>query len=96
MTQDDVAWKPDLRESWGDIQNRVNRFLAWLCQRQESSVAVVTHGVWMEALFRTHDPLVLGDKRVYNGDVFVCRVVSRNGQFMRIERTLHISGPMNH
>ena len=93
MTEEDLAWKADWRERYLDIEVRVDRFLAWLVQRPQNHVAVVSHGVWMETLFRKHDPLVLGDeKRVQNCDVFLCRIVSRDGVFARIESTQHISG----
>lgn len=93
MTENDDAWSTDHRESWSDIQTRVDAFLQWLVQRPESVVAVVTHGVWMETLFRSHAPAVLQNgTRVHNCDVYACLVRSENGSFIKIDRTQHISG----
>jgi broad specificity phosphatase PhoE len=97
MTENDDAWKPFHRESWADIQTRVARFLAWLVQRPESCVAVVSHGVWIETLLRAYAPEVLeGGQRVHNCDVFCCHILSKDGAFVRIERTQHISGRQAH
>lgn len=96
MTEEDHAWKPDWRERWVDIEIRVERFLSWLVARRESRIAVVTHGVWIETLFRKYLPIILGEggneRRVHNCDVFVCEVVSRNGAFVRIGPTQQIAG----
>ena len=92
MTENDDAWKSDHRETWADIQTRIDRFLPWLVQRPESCIAVVSHGVWMETLFRVYNPHALTNgQRVHNCDVFACEVISRNGTFVRLARTQHIS-----
>lgn len=93
MSETDVMWKEDQRETICDIQHRVSRFLSWLVKRPESLIAVVSHGVWMETLFHSFDPAVMmGGARVHNCDAFCCHVVSVEGEFIRIDRSQHISG----
>jgi hypothetical protein len=98
MTEDDSWWKHDERESVADVSARVDRFLAWLVQRPETFIAVISHGVWMETLFAKYEVLVLGrgsdgrQRRVHNCDVFCCSIVSRDGMFVRIQGSQHISG----
>lgn len=93
MTEHDDAWSAERRESWGDIRTRVDACLAWLVHRNEDRIAVVTHGVWLEALLRTYSPATLGESgRVHNCDAFSCQIVSKEGRFVRISQTQHIAG----
>lgn len=97
MTEHDDNWKEDRRENFSDVHARVDRFLAWLVQRPESQITVVTHGVWMESLFRVHCSTALReDQRVHNCDAFACEIVSTDGVFQQIGRTQHIAGVSRH
>ncbi|ESQ29598.1 hypothetical protein EUTSA_v10023600mg [Eutrema salsugineum] len=42
-TDEDVLWKPDIREENKDIAARGVRFMNWLSTRKEKEIAVVTH-----------------------------------------------------
>lgn len=98
MTEEDEAWKPDIRETIHDLNKRIDGFLMWLSwnqllhsisysnngqkkdmkdhqeQKQQQNLLVVTHGVWMECLFRKLKPEILehdGKKRrVHNCDLY--------------------------
>ncbi|GAX11140.1 hypothetical protein FisN_9Hu231 [Fistulifera solaris] len=97
MTEHDDDWNEDRRENFADVNARVDRFLAWLVHRPESQIVVVTHGVWMESLFRVHCSTALReDQRVHNCDAFACEIVSKDGVFQQIGRTQHISGFSHH
>jgi broad specificity phosphatase PhoE len=87
MTERDERWKPDKRETWDDVGRRIDHFLAWLVRRSEENVVVVSHGVWIEYLFRLKDPQVLqnGERRVCNLDAFACQCISRDGRFVRLQ-----------
>lgn len=92
MTEIDENWKQDHRENLSDVNVRVDRFLSWLVKRPESHIAVVTHGVWMESLFRLHCGAALHEnQRVHNCDVFACQIMSNDGVFQQIASTQHIS-----
>jgi len=84
----DTQWQSNVRESRKDVEQRVRRFFHWLVlyldqqQRTTSadtnnSIAIVTHGVWMECALLMYCPEVLnfGTKRVHNCDVYVARLV---------------------
>lgn len=88
MTENDDRWRPDWRENWEDISRRIELFLAWLVQQSQENVVVVSHGVWIEHLFRVKAPDMLqnGNRRVHNLDSFACQIVSRGGHFLRIEK----------
>jgi broad specificity phosphatase PhoE len=92
MTEEDEQWKPDRRETWDDILRRIDRFLDWLVLRREDNVVVVSHGVWIEHLFRTKYPELLenGRRRVHNLDAFACECVSLDGKFQRLEHGIQI------
>ena len=96
MTESDDLWRVDRRERWDEVGLRVRRFLAWLVLPQHyatDNVVVVSHGVWIEALLRSHAPDALGhDQRVYNTDAFACECVSTNGAFVRIQNVRQICG----
>lgn len=97
MTENDDNWKEDRRENLFEVNARVDRFLSWLVTRSESLIVVVTHGVWMESLFRVHCNTALHEnQRVHNCDAFACEIVSKDGVFNRIARTQHISGMSKH
>lgn len=87
MTEHDERWKPDQRETWDDITHRVEMFLAWIVRQAANNVVVVSHGVFLEHLFRLKAPegLERGHRRVHNLDAFSCRCVSRDGHFVRLE-----------
>lgn len=81
MTEEDECWRPNRRETLNDIDERIDYFLFWLSKNQKqffgcpegspSNLLIVSHGVWMECLFRKYFPSVLeGGKRVYNCDIY--------------------------
>lgn len=94
MTEHDVLWSPTSRETWDDIRIRLDRFLAWLVRVPQTNIVVVSHGVFIEFLFRTYLPDMLGDRRVYNTDAFACQCVSNaQGQFfVRMQQGRQIYG----
>lgn len=97
MTESDDEWKEDQRENFADVHARVDAFLSWLVRRSESQIVVVTHGVWMESLYRIHASTALrDDQRVHNCDAFACEIISIDGVFQRIGRTQHIAGTSHH
>ena len=79
MTEEDMKWRPDARESMQDVRARTGSFLGWLASRyQEETIGVVSHGVWIETLLLHCCPEVLGNgqRRVHNCDIFKARCVS--------------------
>lgn len=91
MTEEDVAWRADRRESWNELSRRVEQFVAWLVQQGGDNVVIVSHGVWIETLLRTYAPAALGrDQRVHNTDAFACHFISENGIFVRIQNVQQI------
>jgi broad specificity phosphatase PhoE len=92
MTEEDELWKPNEREVWDDITRRIDLFLEWLVRRREDNVVVVSHGVWIEHMFRIKCPEVTqhGQQRVRNLDAFACHCVSIDGKFQRLEHGLQI------
>jgi broad specificity phosphatase PhoE len=91
MTEDDTCWLPETRETWDHVRERVHEFLAWIVERQEATMIVVSHGVWMEACLQGTGALRDG-QRVHNCDAFLCHVVSNGGQFLRLENGTQIHG----
>jgi broad specificity phosphatase PhoE len=85
---DDTQWQSNVRESRKDVETRVRRFFHWLLlyldqQQQQTtvadttnSVAIVTHGVWMECALSMYCPEVLnfGTVRVHNCDVYEAKL----------------------
>jgi len=54
---------------------------------------VVSHGVFIEYLFRLYLPDILGERRVYNTDSFACQCVSTSdGRFVRFQNGRQIHG----
>ncbi|GAQ90820.1 phosphoglycerate mutase [Klebsormidium nitens] len=49
-SEEDVLWKPDIRESDDDLLERSHHFVKWLLQRPEERIAVVTHSGFLHAL----------------------------------------------
>ncbi len=114
MTEEDEDWKPDQRETFINLHQRIDNFLLWLSwsrivqifsekgsspedddhKLQEDMhqklmkrqyLLVVTHGVWMECLFRKYYPQILnGGRRVHNCHMFsvdlVCSWVKDFGE----------------
>jgi len=86
MKENDNDWKVDVRETINELRNRIFVFLNnLLVQRNETSIVVVTHGVWMEECFRMYSPEVLlvssrginrSTRRVYNCDMIAVDCVS--------------------
>jgi broad specificity phosphatase PhoE len=88
---EDTQWQSNVRESWDDVEERVRRFFHWLIlyldqqqqQKQQrtvaytNSIAIVTHGVWMECALLMYCPEVInfGDVRVHNCDVYEAKLV---------------------
>jgi Histidine phosphatase superfamily (branch 1) len=98
MSEDDTAWQADSRESWHNVAQRVTQFLDWLVRQPQTTIAVVSHGIWMETLLRLHAPQAMmmpsntsgigpppAAKRVYNTDAYHCEIVSRGGTFVRMQ-----------
>ena len=93
-TEEDEWWKPDRRETWQNLQQRVDRFLHWASWNQlvgstphGSNLLVVSHGVWIECfLSRYYSKLFEEGKRVYNCDTFcsalVCNWEKENDQWI--------------
>jgi hypothetical protein len=67
-------------------------------RQPQTTIAVVSHGIWMETLLRLHAPQTMmissttsGEgpprpmKRVYNTDAYLCEIVSRGGTFVRMQ-----------
>lgn len=93
MTDEDQAWQPDHRETMTDIERRVDESLAWLVQRTESNIVVVSHGVWIECCLQRYCRRILeGGRRVYNCDAFSCEAVSENGRLVRLDHAKQIHG----
>ncbi|XP_041017273.1 phosphoglycerate mutase-like protein 1 isoform X2 [Juglans microcarpa x Juglans regia] len=40
---DDILWKPDIRETNEEVADRGQKFLKWLWTREEKEIAIVTH-----------------------------------------------------
>eukprot|EP00957_Ditylum_brightwellii_P003390 257223-Ditylum_brightwellii.AAC.1 len=73
MSENDDCWKPDKRESWNDVIERVDDFFHWLSTRPEKVVVIISHGIWIETVLRWFCPSALGSdgkRRVYNADVY--------------------------
>ncbi|GKZ00890.1 hypothetical protein MPSEU_001040700 [Mayamaea pseudoterrestris] len=73
MAEDDTLWSVNSRETQHDVQDRVQYFLNWLVQRPESTIVVVTHGVWMEVCLKG-----FLQNRVYNCHAYTSQVISKN------------------
>jgi broad specificity phosphatase PhoE len=86
LTETDNKWSPSERETMKNIAVRVDCFLQFLSQRPETWIVVVSHGVWIETCFRIHCPEALGDRRVYNCDMFAGECVSVGGTFVRLQK----------
>ena len=83
MSGADVNWSPVQRETRDALARRVGSFLAWLCQRPEHTVVVVSHGVWIETCLAG----ALGSQRVYNCDAYATTLHSQNGKLSRLSDT---------
>ena len=90
MEEEDTQWKDTVRENWNDVRQRITTFLSNLVKMNGTTIIVVSHGVWIETLLRTHCPQALGDRRVSNCDAFACDCVSHYGQFARLENVVQI------
>ncbi|KAL7555227.1 hypothetical protein ACHAWF_018882 [Thalassiosira exigua] len=77
LAETDVDWRTDARETRHDVSRRVRDFFCWLMMQPHESIAVVTHGVWMECALLDHFPAALnfGKKRVYNCEVYHGKLV---------------------
>jgi broad specificity phosphatase PhoE len=91
MSENDIYWSPDHRESWDALGGRVKSFLEWLIQRNEEHIVVVSHGVWIETCFALFSPGALGEHRVYNCDAYAAKLFSRNGQLVSLSDVRLIS-----
>jgi broad specificity phosphatase PhoE len=76
-TEEDVDWQPHSRETRDDVIRRIDNFLSWLIQQPQESIAVVSHGVWIECALMKYCPRVLefGKKRVHNCDVYYATLI---------------------
>lgn len=82
-TEDDVDWQPHIRETRDDVLRRVDNIFAWLMQQPDESIAVVSHGVWIECVLQKYCPQVLefGKKRVFNCEVYYANLAFDGYQF---------------
>ncbi|XP_031482207.1 phosphoglycerate mutase-like protein 1 isoform X2 [Nymphaea colorata] len=59
---DDILWKPDIREPTEEVANRGKKFINWLWTRKEKEIAVVTHSGFLVHTLRMFgndcDPIV--------------------------------------
>lgn len=86
MTDKDEKWSDSSRETLDDVIGRVSEFFQWVVQRRETNIFVVSHGVWIECCFKAYFPLMMeGGRRVYNCDLFVSEIVSKDGKFVRMQ-----------
>lgn len=87
MPEEDLAWKPDWRETIYDMERRIDSFLNTLVGRTEKNIVVVSHGVWIEVCFHKYcfEALDHGRKRVHNCNTFVGECVSQDGRFVRLQ-----------
>jgi len=94
MAEHDDAWSLHYRESLEEIRQRVERFHAWLARAPQRNIVVVSYGLLLEALFRTHLPQLLGERRIYNTDAIAVQCVSLNstGNFVRLQNGQIIHG----
>ena len=51
-SDEDVLWKPDVRETDEQIGARGRRLMAWLMQRPESVIALVSHSGFLRCTSR--------------------------------------------
>ncbi|KAL3798305.1 hypothetical protein ACHAW5_010642 [Stephanodiscus triporus] len=82
LTENDDDWRPDNRETRGDVSRRIKNFFVWLMKQPHSNVAIVTHGVWMECALMNYCPeaLEFGTKRVFNCDVYSGKLIRSSDQ----------------
>jgi broad specificity phosphatase PhoE len=73
MTELDEAWSSTQRETIGDVERRIGRFLDWLVSLPYQRIVVVSHGVWMECLLRQFNALPNG-QRVFNTDAYAMKL----------------------
>jgi Histidine phosphatase superfamily (branch 1) len=96
MTETDEVWRPTTREGWDELECRIDAVLQWIVARPEENIMVVSHGVWIEAFLRRHQPSFLGDRRVYNLDAFGMQCVSQKRStstrrgFLRVQNVTKI------
>jgi broad specificity phosphatase PhoE len=96
MTETDMAWQPDTRETVPEVLHRIAQFWDFVVQRPEEHIVVVTHGVWMETCLHQYCPVALdhGQRRVYNGNMFALDCVSQSQgndvKFLRLENARQI------
>ena len=92
ITEQDLAWSPNTRETYCDVKLRVHNFFSWLAHQPHNCIAVVTHGVWMECALMEFCPKVLEDgrKRVYNCDVY-CGTLADSGEGVALQDVQQLS-----
>ena len=77
MTEDDEAWNPNERESFKDLNKRIDNFLLWVSWNQllhdtnkstlseksdgKHHLLVVSHSLWIECMLGRYKPEVLND-----------------------------------
>eukprot|EP01082_Thalassiosira_pseudonana_P002397 g2012.t1 g2012 contig11:528268-529269(+) len=99
ITELDTDWSETSRETRQDVVRRVHSFFSWLIRQPHRSIAVVTHGVWMECALMESCPEVLngGRKRVYNLDVYCGTLVGgeRSKNDGEVRNDLHLNGSVD-
>ena len=86
ISETDTLWKKDTRETRVELWQRTQEFLKWLSGRRETTIVVVSHGVWIEYLLQDH----LRGQRVHNTDAFLCTLESNGVSFqLRPEKQIH-------
>lgn len=82
---EDPLWSPTHRECMNDVVRRVDELWNWVVQRPESTIFVVSHGVFIESLLHAYSNVLQDGTRIYNCDCYWGEVVSQQGQFVRFQ-----------
>ena len=91
MTEDDEAWNPNERESFKDLNSRIDNFLVWVSwngllennksilnekKDEKQHLLVVSHSLWIECLFERYKPEVFnGGRTIHNCDLYSAELV---------------------
>ncbi|CAN6459542.1 unnamed protein product [Victoria cruziana] len=90
---EDILWKPDIREPIDEVANRGKKFINWLWTRKEKEIAVVTHSGFLVHTLRMFgndcDPIVKEEisRPFGNCELRSLVVVDRHGSLSRYQST---------
>lgn len=93
MNENDDLWKDNERETWNDIEIRVDEYIQWQIQRNESNIIIVSHGVFLERFLQKFAPTLFNNdshRRVYNLDAYAMECISSSSS-IRVENVQLIS-----